>query len=649
MKKLILVLVIFAQGLVFASSGRDVLNHEINILFDGVKKEFVEQLKRRIRSEFTNKEVSGSLEVLHADLHYINILDFPLKVYEMREGRVVIGIPEENKWQFKIKAKLRYRGKLIKRATKVVKLKVKEVMFKYALNYKRDSNGALEVQSVELFDKKLRYSISASNILVNFLIKAFSPFYKNKLRKELYEVLEKGRAEIAKTLKYDKRFRQPMKESQKVAPKYSLSDLEATVLNIEDKIYKHNVPHGILLTTRHSEKDLSSWYDAYGPGSSMETKGEIIGYAHTADSAIFTGIYLGSQAFRFAVTRSIESYNGVLKGMEGVENLLGVNGFTGLLSRSAAPMGSLAAKSMASRKSREDWKVVNYKGQQWMNLHQTNGISRDQYSGVIFGLALVHDLVDDPDIRNKAKRFIRIMLDYLISVKWNISEDRKVTIEEKDTVFPTFWLGSNYQRLNYLAIGEHIFPGRYTKELNRLGSLSQVSYIFHSFTSADNVNKYYKFNLIHLHLFNYLRLEKNSKRRNDLMSSYKSIRYHIGNHDNSFFDIVQHSIDPTALSTEKKDRIVENLQRFLERGVRDVIINHIPREKFNIVDYPKHGGGNLPVSDTPIDIRYRHAGGSFMWQRDSYKVASFAEGNAFEENPGIDITLVYWMSKYYGL
>ncbi|EPZ49971.1 hypothetical protein M902_0594 [Bacteriovorax sp. BAL6_X] len=646
--KYFLFLAVLVQSFSFAFSHESTLNNELKSLFNGFKEDIIFNINKEIKENFNNKEIGSNLKLMSANITKTNILDFPIEFYEIADSKIVVGIPESNKWKLKLRARLRYETKWF-RMTKLIKLNIKELKFKYVINYDRDENSVIRVKSIDTIDKKLRIDLKASNVLINGLLAVAKKVLKKKINKSFDKLLLQGSEQLKTVFDLNERFRQATPERLKSPPRYSFSDLEDTIENIEDKIAQKHMINGTVLNLRYNKNDYISWFDAYGPDG-QGTQGEVIGFGTFSDAAIWNGAYLASQAFRYRVSQNEKALNNIRRNLEGIGNLLGVNGFTGLLSRSAQPLNSMAGRALMKDRDPLDYEIVDYKGEKWVNHHEKKGITRDQYTGIIFGLTITYDLIEDEEIKTKAASYYRMMLDYLIRNNWTISEDREISITPSKVIAPTVWFGSPEQQLNMLVIGEHMFPGQYTQELNRMSELSKTAYIFHNITAKDNVNKYYKFNLLNMHFYNYFRLEKDQERRADMLRSYKVIKYSTGHHDNSFFNLIEYSFNPEAVSEEKITRIQENLVRFLERSPRNVSIVKPPLEDIELVQYPEYGGkGFMSISADALDIRHRHAGGSFMWQREPYTVGYEKRGAASDENPGYDITLIYWMSKYYGL
>ena len=119
---------------------------------------------------------------------------------------------------------------------------------------------------------------------------------------------------------------------------------------------------------------------------------QIVGYTHCGDSAIWTGHYLAAEAFRYNVTRSPDALDNVRAALAGIESLLDVTG-TNLLSRCLIPMTSPYAQAIITEEASHGVYQNTQFGWYWIG-----GTSRDQYSGVFFGLGVAYDLVDDPQV-----------------------------------------------------------------------------------------------------------------------------------------------------------------------------------------------------------------------------------------------------------
>src|SRR5690606_34197077 len=96
---------------------------------------------------------------------------------------------------------------------------------------------------------------------------------------------------------------------------------EEVVTNVDRKLRRHHLPHGTLLCAWVDQPTLDTWLTAYrdgGPGMA----GNVVDYEGGGDSAIWTGHYVASQAFRYGVTGESEALDNLAHAVAGVDNLL---------------------------------------------------------------------------------------------------------------------------------------------------------------------------------------------------------------------------------------------------------------------------------------------------------------------------------------
>src|SRR5262249_13189200 len=202
---------------------------------------------------------------------------------------------------------------------------------------------------------------------------------------------------------------------------------------------------------------------------------------------------LAAEAYRYNVTRSPEALDNVRAALVGIESLLDVTG-TNLLSRCLIPMDSPYAQAIIKEEASHG--VYENTQFEW---YWIGGTSRDQYSGVFFGLGVAYDLVDDPQVRAGIKSLDTLLLDFLRGHNWSVRMPN-------GSVSTTF-IGREDQQLSFLQVGRHVNSARFATsyDLNRFFfSLTVIVPI--SFEVLDN-NSYFKFNLDSINLFNLIRLD----------------------------------------------------------------------------------------------------------------------------------------------
>ncbi len=424
---------------------------------------------------------------------------------------------------------------------------------------------------------------------------------------------------------------------------------EEIMTNIERKIRQDHLPHGTIITAFMDTPATDSWETAYrqgGPGN----VGTVLGWGSGGDSAIFTGQYLAAEAFRYAATGDPDALGVVTHTLGGIGKLLDVNGGRGLLARCAAPQGSPVAQSFSST-----YGAAQLNGQTWVGYQGPNGISRDQYSGVFFGLAVTWELVNDPLIRAECQSRIEMMLDYLIANKWVVSEDRALI--GQGSRGPTFWHAS-IQRFTFLRVGHRINPAKYATALAAAGPVSETAW-FGAWTGVLGNDHYYKFNLSHLAYYNYFRLETDMQRWQGFERAYRIVRRYVGHHRNPHFDMIDTTVDPSS-SAVFYPQTREVMRQFLRRNHRVlappvVDLSQVVYVPFTQTGYQNGSGSSFSVVTTttqmpsePLDIELRLFTGEFLWQRDPFTASVPNLGWDTREKHGLDAVLPYWMGRYYG-
>src|SRR5215831_3237577 len=175
---------------------------------------------------------------------------------------------------------------------------------------------------------------------------------------------------------------------------------------------------------------------------------QIVGYTHCGDSAIWTGHYLAAEAFRYNVTRSTEALQNVRMAVGGITSLLNVTG-TNLLARCFIPMTSPYAQAIIQEEASHGIFQNTQAGFYWVG-----GTSRDQYSGVFFGLGVAYDLVDDSQVRTAIVSVTTLLLDFLRGHNWSV--------RMPNGSISTTFIGRADQQLSLLQVGRHFNPHRFS-------------------------------------------------------------------------------------------------------------------------------------------------------------------------------------------
>jgi len=286
----------------------------------------------------------------------------------------------------------------------------------------------------------------------------------------------------------------------------------------------------------------------------------VVSYPSLADAAYITGCLAGVEALRYKMTGRPDAKEKMQKLVNGLHILQEVTGIKGYLAR------AFCKKEQAWP---EEWLEGKGKYSEYVWKGNT---SKDQYTAVMFGYALAHEVAkDDPnmqEIENMISKDVSNIADFLIQNKFQIVGEKGRT---KDGDLSARFLGiigiglNALHRLTWIKIAEHItaedrFKKAY-KELVSKGHHKVVVEGFYDrpwpFREVDYVNNSMAF----LDFYSILRLEADEAKYYEkaLEKRWQALR----NVGCPFWNFVY-----AAFSENKKDKIgaikqaVENLRKF---------------------------------------------------------------------------------------
>ena len=387
---------------------------------------------------------------------------------------------------------------------------------------------------------------------------------------------------------------------------------ESEALAISRQIQERHWPYHTLLNPRYGSGDPAS--------PDYET---VIGYTQAADNAIWTGHYLAAESFRHAVTASPEALENARKALDGLAALVEVTG-TDVLARFLIPSSSPYVAGILAEEQRHESYTTTYEGQAYTWLGNT---SRDQYSGVFFGLGVAYDLIEDPAMRRQIRVTVRRLLDFLLRNGWNV--------RMPNGSISTTFLQRPDQQLSLLQVGRRVNPRRYGAVYRaHRSSLAGAVSLPIAFECFDPHGSYFKFNLDHINLYNLIRLEEPGIHRALYIRAFDRLRGCTASHGNAHFDMIEHGLEGPEATRDAATR--EMLGLWLERPRRDYFVD-------NSESYAACGPNR---SCTPIAVDERFTT-DFLWQRSPFQLSGGGDGTI--PTPGVDYILPYWMARYYGV
>src|SRR5262249_7501281 len=255
--------------------------------------------------------------------------------------------------------------------------------------------------------------------------------------------------------------------------------------------------------------------------------------------------------------------------------------------------------------------------------------SRDQYSGVFFGLGVAYELVDDAAVHAKAAELISRMLSFLIYHNWLVTMP--------DGRISTVFTANPEQRLTFLQLGRLVDPDRYGNNYEIERAAYGVAVQAQIAINVTNItDSYYKFNLDTINLYNLIRFEHSGFFHDRYMDAYELLRRTTDNHGNAHFNMIDRALrGPDA---RRDHETLDLLDQWLERARRDEW-----RDWRNNLKY-------LACSDVnacnPIPVIDRICT-DFLWQRNPFLL--WGGGYGTIEGAGVDYLLPYWMGRYYAV
>ena len=415
------------------------------------------------------------------------------------------------------------------------------------------------------------------------------------------------------------------------APFAQQPDLEKAALAVEADIQKWHVPYGQLLSVFFDDT-------TYG-------KGNVTGYSHIQDSAIWTGHYLAAESFRWAVTKDPAAQDNAARLISGIEDLLDAEKpGGGHLVRAVFPLTAPNAKAMAGY---PDFFATTLHGQPYIaNAH----ISRDQYLGVMLGLGCAHDFLDDAASKQKAADLVARVVDYLVANDWVAMNHDNVT-----PVAP--FVQSTDKMVMFTALAAHVNP-RFQRVRDEIAPLVSLEWLSEWMGLLDPLDGYFGWNLGNGTRYHAMRLETDPARFMALERAHAIERRGIGHHENAWFQCVDAAVDP-ALAPQLAPEMLDELRRWVARSRRmfstklstDPSVPHAVYTAPFAVQRGAGGSASLVAvarleATHPIAVE-RRCGSEFLWQEEPFQLDLAADPH--EQQPGEDLVLPYWMGRFYNL
>ncbi len=377
---------------------------------------------------------------------------------------------------------------------------------------------------------------------------------------------------------------------------------EANALAISANIQANHVPYGTVLDPIFA-----------GPASS-----QIVGYTRCGDSAIWTGHYLAAEAFRYQVTQSPAALANVKQAIAGIKSLLDVTGIN-LLARCLVPLTSPYAAGIQSEEAANGIYTNRSAGYFWVG-----NTSRDQYMGVIFGLGVAYDMVNDAGVQTSISQITAQLVQFLESNAWTI-------VMPDGSISTTFVIRPD-EILTLLQVGQHVNPNAFSTDYDIQRVLLAAAVLAPIAVDAASDSSYFKFNLDYISFYNLIRLESSSS-KSVYQAAYQVLRAATASHQNAMFDLIDRGLNGPNATRDAEAAVL--LNEWLQRPSRDNLAN---------LNSVVSVCGSQACQPTPVALRPPD---EYLWEESPFQLAG--GGSGIIETAGVDYILPYWMARYYGV
>ncbi|HLJ47829.1 MAG TPA: hypothetical protein VKU01_17555 [Bryobacteraceae bacterium] len=382
------------------------------------------------------------------------------------------------------------------------------------------------------------------------------------------------------------------------------SAAESDALAISSNIQARHVPYGAILDPVYAAPNLD----------------DLTGYTRCGDSALWTGTYLAAEAFRYKVTGSQDALANAKNAFAGIKGLADVTGYN-LLARCMIPLDSPYAPNTTGEQQSNGIYTNSSAGWYWIG-----NTSRDEYSGVFFGLAVAYDMIDDSNLKSEISALVTRLLDYLRGHGW--------TVFNPDGSLSTTFIIRADQQLSFLQVGRHVNPNHYSTSYDVDKIFWSAEILAPIGVDVLSNDSYFKFNLDYMNLYNLIRLESSSF-KDIYEQAYSVLRNHTDDQKNAHFNMIDLALNGPDASRDTDTASM--LSDWLQRPRRDIYMDL--RNVFPSCNSPDEACNPVPVPRRPTT--------DFLWQRNPYQLDG--GGGGIVEGAGIDYILPYWMARYYNL
>ena len=394
-------------------------------------------------------------------------------------------------------------------------------------------------------------------------------------------------------------------------------------------------------------------------------------YHHAENTILWSGMYLASQAFRYAVTGEAEAVENARLTMAGLTELTRVTGVRGLYGRSMDNPAIAYNYDGRGTVSWTDSTVPGYEGWAFRN-----DVSKDGYDGLMFGYAAALEHFDDAALLDQVRERLLEISDHLMDNGLQLVDtDGEVT--EHGRLFHTAWddypgfnamLAASWIKVAHDASGDQELDDFYYGclmeirsgvdcpdiEILDFGTYMESMEDFLFLFLPDCKQNYDNFDMCYQAIYPLLRREQNDGLRNRLLDVMRKNMFHTDNPEHQSLAPVGWSLFTFmfAALTEAQPGDDAILDDAVDAAV--CTLYDFPEVKF---DRPIPAAQQVEVCRTrldepsaadPIPLAEYHFD-NYLWRLDPFEMQPERAGNPRVIFSPEDYLVAYWLGRFHGL
>jgi hypothetical protein len=392
---------------------------------------------------------------------------------------------------------------------------------------------------------------------------------------------------------------------------------------------------------------------------------------HVENTILWSGMYLASQSFRYAVTGEQEAVENARRVVDALHQLTLVTGSSGLYGRSMLNPEVSYNPIPPEHSGWSDSPAPGFEGWRFRN-----DVSKDGYAGLMFGYAAAMEHLDDPQLLADVRARLREIIDHLvgnglqiIDISGEVTEHGRLFHSAFDD-FPGFnaMLASSWIKIAQTALDDPTLDDFYYGclmemregvdcpdiEVMDMGTYieSMETYLYLFLPNCKQ--NYDNFDMCYQAIYPLLRREQDPVLRERLLGVVRNNMFHTDDPDAQSVDVVGnafYTFSYAAVAQQGSDNPM--LANAVDLAI--CMLKDFPSEKFeraipigqqesvciNRLDDPT-AAETIPLSEYHFD--------NYLWRLDFFEIQTqeWQENRRMIYSPE-DYLVVYWMGRLHGI